>query len=130
MQAAAKLGLPSVDVSGAAESETEAVQGIVDKKTGAATPAATVPVETVIVTPATPLPEVSAATTPDVAVSGEQYSAVVFVTVKVCLACLPALSALHHAGSGTPADAYGMHCNIAEWRACELLQAALYCYPA
>ena len=110
MQAAAKLGLPSVDVTGAAETETEAVQGVVDKKTGAATPAATVPVETVIVTPATPLPEVSAATTPAVVVSGEQCLALVFIVVKVCLACLPALSTLYHAGNGTSADAFHVHC--------------------
>ncbi len=64
LQAAKTLGMVSVDVPGAGETDTQAVQSLVSKKTSAATPAAAVPVETILV-PATPL-----ATVPPVAVSG------------------------------------------------------------
>ena len=56
--------MTTVDVPGAARTETQAVQSLVSKKTTAATPVAAVPVETILV-PATPV-----ATTPAVAVSG------------------------------------------------------------
>ncbi|DBA75484.1 hypothetical protein WJX77_010625 [Trebouxia sp. C0004] len=64
-EAAAKsLGMVSVDVPGAGETDTQAAQSLVSKKTGAATSAAAVPVETILV-PANPV-----ATVPPVAVSG------------------------------------------------------------
>ena len=64
LQAAKTLGMVSVDVPGAGETDTQTVQSLVSKKTSTATPAAAVPVETILV-PATPV-----ATVPPVAVSG------------------------------------------------------------
>ncbi len=64
LQAAETLGMVSVDVPGAGETDTQTVQSLVSKKTSTSTPAATVPVETILV-PATPV-----ATAPPVAVSG------------------------------------------------------------
>ena len=58
----------SVDVPGAGETDTQTVQSLVSKKTSTATPAAAIPVETILV-PATPV-----ATVPSVAVSGMGYS--------------------------------------------------------
>ncbi len=68
LQAAQTLGMVSVDVPGAGETDTQTVQSLVSKKTSTATPAAAVPVETSLV-PATPV-----ATVPPVAVSGMVYS--------------------------------------------------------
>ena len=68
-QAAKALGMASVDVPGAGETDTQAVQSLVSKKTSSATPSAAVPVETVLV-PATPVVTVPAVTVPAVAVSG------------------------------------------------------------
>ncbi len=68
LQAAKTLGMVSVDVPGAGETDTQTVQSLVSKKTSTATPAAAIPVETILV-PATPV-----ATVPSVAVSGMGYS--------------------------------------------------------
>ena len=69
----------SVDVPGAGETDTQTVQSLVSKKTSTATPAAAVPVETILV-PATPV-----ATVPPVAVSGMGYSHLIYALLLLLL---------------------------------------------
>lgn len=79
LQAAKPLGMVSVDVPGAGETDTQTVQSLVSKKTSTATPAAAVPVETILV-PATPV-----ATVPPVAVSGMGYSHLIYALLLLLL---------------------------------------------
>ncbi|KAL0021766.1 hypothetical protein WJX79_006520 [Trebouxia sp. C0005] len=84
-EAAAKtLGMVSVDVPGAGETDTQTVQSLVSKKTSTSTPAAAVPVETILV-PATPV-----ATVPPVAVSGARVVSPSPEAVPVATVLVPA----------------------------------------
>ncbi|KAL0045360.1 hypothetical protein WJX82_004924 [Trebouxia sp. C0006] len=82
--AAQTLGMVSVDVPGAGETDTQTVQSLVSKKTSTATPAAAVPVETILV-PATPV-----ATVPPVAVSGVRLVSPSPEAVPVATVLVPA----------------------------------------
>ncbi len=97
LQAAKTFGMVSVDVPGAGETDTQTVQSLVSKKSSTATPAATVPVETILV-PATPVAPV-----PPVAVSGMGYIHLVYalllLLLLLLLKCKPAVHMLFGAAS-------------------------------